>query len=332
MRRTLCCGVIVLFAGTAMAAPLEFGDGMRMNQIQVIGTHNSYHQRPARLGLLMRLVPATEDWDYAHAPLNLQLDRGVRSFELDVHNTSAGWAVFHLPLLDSNTSCPTWRACLELVREWSEAHPHHVPISFLIEYKDEGRLIDQSLGDFDEASMERLDADVRAVFGPDKLITPDDVRGDFATLEAAILTRGWPTLASARGKVFFILHERGSNRERYVAEHPALRGRAMFLNSEPGRPDAATIIRDNPNAPDLEDLVRKGYWVRSTCDGRINQVPPDTSKREKALACGAQIVSTDYPPGSPHPRSGFVVELPGGVPARCNPINVSPDCAEKSLE
>lgn len=99
----------------------------------------------------------------------------------------------------------------------------------------------------------------------------------------------------------------------------------MFLNSEPGRPDAATIIRDNPSAPDLEDLVRKGYWVRSTGHG-------GEARRDTALARGAHIVSTDYPPGSPHPETGFMVALPGGVAARCNPISAPPDCDEKSLE
>lgn len=319
-------------AENVSAAELHFDAPLRMNHIQVIGTHNSYHKRPKTLAIAKIITSATEDWDYEHDPLDVQLNNGVRSFELDIHNTKDGWAVFHLPVIDPETTCPTFRGCLELVRIWSDAHPRHVPISFLVEYKDEGRLIDTREGSLDAESLDRLDEDVRAVFPPEKLIVPEDVRGEFTTLEEAILNRGWPTLDSARGKVFFILHEQGENRERYLKGHPSLKGRAFFIRSEPGRPDAATIVRDNPFSEDLEDLVRKGYWVRSTGGGPPEdgaaekdkaQKPP---KREKALASGAQIVSSDYPPGNTN--ADFVVGLPGNVPARCNPINAPSDCAE----
>ena len=45
MRTPLFLAATLVIAGTCAAVPLEFGDGPRMNQIQVLGTHNSYHKR-----------------------------------------------------------------------------------------------------------------------------------------------------------------------------------------------------------------------------------------------------------------------------------------------
>ncbi|AXK41102.1 Ca2+-dependent phosphoinositide-specific phospholipase C [Erythrobacter aureus] len=70
---------------------------MRFNQLQYIGTHNSYHIAPD--GALVALARITDyresrDWpadrlfqalDYTHPPLTTQLELGMRQFELDVH-------------------------------------------------------------------------------------------------------------------------------------------------------------------------------------------------------------------------------------------------------
>ena len=316
----------------AHGAQVDFGDGIRMNQIQVLGTHNSYHKRPKSLGAMKTFVSATEDWDYEHLPLDQQLNNGIRSLELDTHNRAEGWQVFHLPMIDPETTCPTFQGCLGLVKEWSDAHPRHVPISLLIEFKDEGMMIDKRDLPLDVPALDRMDADVRAVFPAEKLITPDDVRGDFPTLEEAILKRGWPTLESGRSKVFVILHEDGDNRDLYLKDHASLKGRAMFVRSEPGRPEAATLVLDNPFTPNLDDCVRKGYWVRCTAGGHPHDGKVDTTRRDKAMTTGAHVLSSDYPPGEKDAATGYVVDFPGGVPARCNPVNAPPNCAGKALE
>jgi len=325
MPRLSILALLVLLLAPAPSARAEVGERpntpLRMNQIQVIGTHNSYHLRPKILGIAKMVTRETEDWDYAHPPLDQQLEHGVRSFELDLHPMSEGWEVFHLPVIDAETNCRKFTDCLETVRAWSRAHPRHVPISFLLELKDEGRLVDSRIPKPDAAWLARLDADIRSVFDENHLLTPDDVRGQHPTLEEAILKDGWPLLDDVRGKVFFILHEQNDLRDLYTEGRPALEGRAMFIRSAPGRPDAATIIRDNPSADDVEDLVRKGYWVRSTADGRQRAgEPPNTARSEKALAVGAHIVTTDHTAATPH-ANGFKVSLPGGGVARGNPIN-----------
>ena len=62
-------------------------EGIRLNQIQVIGTHNSYHLAPSKemLGLIgLYSKRGSEAWAYSRKPLDQQLEEGLRQFELDI--------------------------------------------------------------------------------------------------------------------------------------------------------------------------------------------------------------------------------------------------------
>src|SRR5690606_26311301 len=65
---------------------------LRLNGIQVIGSHNSYHVAPpeAVVGFLSRFNRDAEAWNYTHPALSRQLDLGVRQFELDVYADPEG--------------------------------------------------------------------------------------------------------------------------------------------------------------------------------------------------------------------------------------------------
>src|ERR1019366_9708672 len=82
--------------GVCLAVPLALigfvgctapADRVRINQAQVIGTHNSYHLRGHEsLHKLIAKYSAglAEELDYAHRPLTEQLSRlGIRQIELD---------------------------------------------------------------------------------------------------------------------------------------------------------------------------------------------------------------------------------------------------------
>src|SRR5262245_26301178 len=78
-------------------------DTLRLDQVQVLGSHNSYHGRPYPevLAALRKVAPALGDsLDYAHAPLPQQFDGGVRQIELDVWSDPQGgkYASPKLPL------------------------------------------------------------------------------------------------------------------------------------------------------------------------------------------------------------------------------------------
>lgn len=293
---------------------------LRMNQFQVIGTHNSYHVKPAEQdnagnGLAL--------FNYSHAPLDIQLDRGVRSLELDIYPNPDGTRVMHVPAIDDGTTCSLFTECLSTVREWSDKHPRHVPIIILVEPKnDEIPLLKIKMGNYNAAAVDRLDQEIRSVFGPDQLITPDLVRGHFPTLAQAIQEKGWPLLDSARGKVVLVFHTRDALADLYTQERPSLEGRAMFLESQPGKPYAAFFIRNNPYDKSIPELVKQGYMVRTRADSGLHEgVINATETYETALQCGAHIISTDYPEGEAHPQTGYKVVLPKNIPARCNPVN-----------
>lgn len=307
-----------------------------LNHIQVIGTHNSYHVRPSD-GVLEAAIAVREDaraWDYTHDPLDVQLDNGVRNFELDLHPFVDGLRVFHVPIVDEESTCPVFRDCLATVRTWSLRHPNHIPVSFLLEFKlEEAWLAGKPLLEADAALLEVVEVDILSVFPRDAILTPDDVRGDSATLSEAVRTRGWPSLASTRGKVYFVLHNRTVLRDAYTKGRPALEGRVMFVNSSPDRADGAFSVIDNPYSEKITEYVALGMITRVRSDGGLHQGRTgDTSRRDAAFASGAHIISTDFPRGKAHQHTGYVVEFPGGAPARCNPLNSPANCPEALLD
>jgi hypothetical protein len=304
-------------SGLAIAAEPASLEALKINQLQYIGTHNSYHIRVP--GKSKREVP---EWNYNHAPLDVQLDRGVRSFELDLHYKDGEFEVFHVPLLDEGTTCRKLSDALATVRQWSDAHPRHVPISFLFELKKEGPGLDQRIREVDAEGLDRLDQVLCAGFPAERRITPDDVRGEADTLRAAVTSKGWPTLAASRGKVFFILHDQEAKRELYTREHPSLKGRAMFVRSDDKREDAAVLILDNPRSEAINRMAKMGYFIRTRADADLRgNLAERQARRDTAFAGGAHILSTDFPSGEAQAETGYVVEFSNAAQARVNPVN-----------
>ncbi|MEO6467843.1 MAG: Ca2+-dependent phosphoinositide-specific phospholipase C [Acidimicrobiia bacterium] len=299
---------------------------LRVNDIQVIGTHNSYHLRPPRT------LPLGDVADYQHPALDQQLDReGVRSFELDAFN-GPSFPVAHTPVLDSATNCPTLSECLGVIERWSRAHPTHVPIFVLIEPKTQTIIFDAQDQPWDAAAIQRLDATVRSVFRPRDLLTPDMVRAQSPTLRDAVTTRGWPTLAATRGRVALVLNTAGLERDLYLAGRPTLRGAPLFVTAEPDAPSAAVIKRDEPDEAEIRRLVRRGFIVRSRADDRGTEARAnDFSRANAAVDGGAQLVTTDFPVPDPH-FGTYAVRLRGGQPARCDPVIAPPQCRPTDIE
>jgi hypothetical protein len=154
-------------------------EGIRLNQIQIIGTHNSYHLRPSKEILES---PRGASLDYSHAPLRVQLEAGVRSFAIDIYQTEKDFRVLHIPVRDEGTNCETLKECLGEITKWSDQHPEHIPLIVFIEVKN----LKQPIGDLvpaDRNGMDRLEAMLWKQLTSKKLLTPDGVRGDETTLE-----------------------------------------------------------------------------------------------------------------------------------------------------
>jgi hypothetical protein len=247
-----------------------------------------------------------------------------------------GFKVMHVQDIDYASNCQPFVACLQIVRRWSAAHPQHVPIFILVETKQdvpENSEIPWTTPEpFTAATFDALDAEIRSVFSGDEVIVPDQVRGSYATLDEAVRSGNWPTLAQARGKVMFLM-DQASVDTVYLEGHAALRGRILFTNATPGHPDAAFVEENEGDAAKIAALIRQGYLVRTQSDSdTVEARTNDTRRRDRVLSSGAQIVSSDYPQFEPARWSGYFVALPDGLPAGCNPLIGPSGCANSMLE
>jgi hypothetical protein len=325
-RLSICCWVL-LAAGSAVAA-----EPLRLNDIQVIGSHNSYKlaMPPANFEALEAARPAiARTLDYSHLPLPDQLDLGVRTLELDVYYDPDGslfpgrtvsgsrFPVLHVQNLDDRSSCASLVACLRELRVWSERHPRHLPLFISFNAKDApiewpGAVVPLS---FDEDAWQALDAELLAVLDG-RLITPAEV---FATGD-----RRWPLLEEARGRFVTVLDETGAKRRSYASRW---RERAMFADLDEGDPGAGILIVNDPVAEfaRIQDLVAGGYIVRTRADAdTLEARSGDTTRRDAAFASGAQLVSTDYYLPATRFGTSYVVTLP--APGRCNPVRRPDGC------
>jgi len=345
---------MVVFA-LVLNAHAQTGE-VRMNQVQVIGSHNSYKQAidPKLFKLLQaRDSVSMSKIDYSHISIVDQLNLGLLNLEIDVYADSQGgryahphgldWVpgqpeydpqgvmkkpgfkIMHIQDIDYRSHCLTFQQCLEQLRKWSDDHPTHNPVFITMNAKDEpiakpGFTAPEK---FTAAEYDALDKEIKDYLGMKYVITPDRVRGKNKTLENAVLKNSWPTLKEAQGKFVFILDETGVKRDLYIAGHPSLKGRMLFTNSEPGTPEAAIRIINSAkqNVALIRDLVKKGYIIRTRADSDTQEARNnDRSSFEAALQSGAQIITTDYYQKSTHFTSDYQISFNGGTYFRPNPL------------
>ena len=290
---------------------------LRLNQIQIIGTHNSFHLRPSEEVLRSSRGASL---DYGHAPLYEQLESGVRSLAIDIYKGPQGFHVLHIPIIDANSNCESLPECLDEIIRWSDDNGGHIPLIIFLEIKDlkkpTGPYTPMVAKDVDE-----LEALVWQLLGEGRLLRPDAIRGEENTLEAAILKNGWPSLESIRGKILLQLNGPAHLQDHYKNVSPTLAGRAMFMKASPGMPEAAIIVLNDPKAPEVNAHARLGYFIRTRADTSVKEpAANDKSNRDAALLSGAHIITTDFPTITPHPKTGYQISLPNNAPWRVNPV------------
>lgn len=359
MLLTVLAAALALSPGCDLEAPSGAAgctrarvDALRMNQLQAVGTHNSYKQAisPAQMKLLRSIAPkAADTLDYSHRPLAEQLDAGARQLEIDVLDDPDGGRYaaplamklapdlpydmeplkrpglksLHVQDLDYRSNCPLFVDCLRQVRAWSKAHPDHVPILILMNLKEGKSSLPGGVEApaFGPAAMDRVDVEIRSVFAEAELITPDRVQGHHPTLRDAVTKAGWPTLKAARGKVFFALDAPPEQVAIYRGQRRSLEGRVLFVNTDEISPAAAYLTLNEPAADTsrIRAAVKAGFIVRTRADADTAEARAnDRSRAEAAFASGAQYVSTDYLFADPR-FPDYQVKLPGGGVARPNP-------------
>lgn len=305
--------------------PLD--DVLRFNHVQARGTHNSTHLEPAN--------PVDPSHEYSQRPLTEQLDlQGVRQFELDLHLRKDGAIeVFHIPALDEETTCRQFTDCLQELKDWSNANPLHTPIVIWMELKDD---VDAATVDYQsfDGEIDRVEEHILSVLPRFRVLTPDEVRGSYASVSEAIEAEGWPTLGALRGRFVFSLLEDGPHRDAYLAGRENLAGALLFVDGHDGTQpwDAMFKINDaQAESARIQDLVGKGFVVTCNADAADDSAADNAAKRDASLASGAQYLSSDRP-AADSGGDGYWLEIPGGAPARCNPVSAPAACTAGDVE
>lgn len=346
--------ILFLLFLTAFIQTEKSLDDLKLNEIQVIGSHNSYKQSidPSLFSYLSkRDSAAMSAYDYSHIPLTQQLDLGLLNLEIDVYADpngekyrhplgldlvkgqpaydpdnlmqQPGFKVFHIQDIDFRSSCLTFKNCLQQLKDWSEKHPGHYPVIITINAKDanlkrEGFKLPQR---FTTSTFDSLDAEIVTNLGRDRLITPDFVKGKYKTLETSVLQGNWPLIKNVKDKFLFVLDETGEKLSTYIKGHSSLQNRIMFTNSKAGNPEAAIMILNNAKNDSIQLMVKKGYIVRTRADADTKEARSnDRSSFEAACNSGAQIITTDYYQKSTHFNSDYVVSFENNKYIRANPI------------
>ena len=347
----------IILAFTALLSTSAFAqntqnDNLKLNQLQIIGSHNSYKNaiEPELYKMIYKKDSAIAGVQYEHIAITDQLNLGLHNLEIDIYADSKGgkyahpkgldlvkpekeydpkgemkkpgFKLIHMVDVDFRSSVLTFEACLQMLKKWSDEHPGHLPVFITLEPKDG---YTNQFGTTPEAFTPKLfdevDSVIRKNLGSDKLITPDMVRGKYSTLEEAVLKNNWPDLKHAKGKFFFLLDDSKNKMKMYMEGHPSLKGRVDFVNAEPGTPEAAAMFRNDALDTTIPDLVKKGYIIRTRADiGTVQARNNDYSTFEAAKKSGAQIITTDYYiPGKLFPTT-YQVKFDDGTYERVNPI------------
>jgi len=152
----------------------QFSDSIKLNDIRIIASHNSYKKKPdpkllkflghfkKQLGEDLNPIQL----DYGHALLTQQMDEfGVRGFEFDLaydpfggaytkrrlnffvpglkqktkdtNMQNPGFKLLHIADVDYESNYPTFISALEEINTWSNNHPSHLPLYVNLEIKRE---------------------------------------------------------------------------------------------------------------------------------------------------------------------------------------------------
>ncbi|UTW54749.1 phosphatidylinositol-specific phospholipase C1-like protein [Kordiimonas sp. SCSIO 12610] len=350
--------------GKSEGPPSSRSHPLKLNDIQAVGSHNSYKQSVPHVEMAL-IRQSSEDaakaLDYSHLPLSDQLDLGMRQLEIDIYYdpngglysdpllpritsllpgakeydatklASPGYKVMHAQDVDPRSSCLLFIECLTQIRNWSINRPDHAPILILLNTKDSKLDIPGTVVPlkFTEEAFDDLDRETLEVFSHNDLITPDHVRGSYPTLREAVVADNWPMFEAARGRVMFALDARPEIVKKYMRGKKSLEGLPIFVNSISTDADhAAYFTVNNPveQQAHIQQLVKHGFIVRTRADADTKEARMnETQRREAAFASGAHYISTDYYLPR-HEWGNYYVENKGQSVVACNPVRLSVEC------
>lgn len=282
-------------------------DGVKINEIAIIGTHNSYQplptpQRRLHQKILNILYDGKKGTKYKFEmdPYTEQLEYGIRNLEIDIETVDKdgeiSFIVTHDPISDNTSSAYDFAKGLQEIAMWSDHNPNHLPVYLLIEPKGNVPKIG-NLKNFSVGYAKELDKIIREALG-DRLLTPELVKGDFESLEEMRMADGWPALKAAAGKIIVLLHPCDVTDE-YINLDISLSSQAMFPMlrfEEIDKPYASFVLDNEPDTAiehNKKAVGERKLMVRTRADSY-----PNFSDERYSYAddCGSHIITTDYPP------------------------------------
>ena len=303
---------------------------LRLDQLQVVGTAESYKLRPdsAVLGLIrMGGKEAAQEVDYALPPISAQLDTDVRALAFDVAYdpkggayknpagasmamdllpddyikamSKPGFKAIHVLDVDYRSSCLLLGECLQKVAAWSRAHPHHLPIVITLRTNDSKTPMPGATHPLpcDEAALNALESEIRTAFTPDQIFMPDQLQARYPSLHEAAMAHAWPKLGAMRGKVILVLDDSMAKARAYQGGRTSLEGRLMFVAADQSSPLAAFVNIPDPvkDGARIRAAVKAGLMVITRADDDAREARANNpARRDAAFASGAQIIRTNF--------------------------------------
>ena len=309
---------------------------LRLDQVQVVGTAESYKQRPD--GALMTLIRMggskkdAEALDYGLPPIPAQLDADVRALAFDVAYdpkggayknpagasmamdllpddyikamSKPGFKVIHVLDVDYRSSCLALSDCLSEVSAWSKAHPRHLPIVITLRTNDAKTPMPGATKPqlCDEEALNALEAEIKSAFTPDQIYTPGQLQGRYPSLREAAMAHAWPKLGAVRGKIILVLDDNAAKTKAYQGNRPSLQDRLMFVAADESSPVAAFVAISDPvkDGARIRQAVKDGFMVITRADDDTREARLNNpTRRDAAFASGAQIVRTNFVKSDP---------------------------------
>jgi hypothetical protein len=366
------CLMLGVFALAPMLCLAQTGDNdVRMNQIQVIGTHNSYHVGIAPGDMKIWEMNHPDDLkklNYRHLSLTAQLTGGVRQLELDVFSDQngglyanpagprmvkaaglpadppfdpqhlmrkPGFKVMHIQDVDYRSTCQPFSACLREIRAWSAANPRHVPLYILIEPKQNPLTKKWPLPTVAPEPFDRATFDAL-----DRAIRSVFKRSEIVTPDDVRGTHA--TLNDAVTHNGWPTLEQARGKVVFLLDppklaaiyrdgHPSLEGRVLFTNSTPGAADGGFIEVNTPDVAQIQQLVRDGYLIRTRTDDGTIEAMRNDTKRRDEALDSGAQIISTDYPAVEPAPTGFAVALPGESVARCDRVNAAADCKDSEV-
>lgn len=273
----------------------ELTEDVRLNEIQMLASHNSYKKRGAPLGkLFVGLGDSFEEaraLNYGYQDLTTQFSLGIRSMEFDLRLRKTTFMLTHVPLVDNSSVAPDFSKALEEMKLYSVNNPNHMPIIILMEIKNDWMILDHALQTMDQTDLEHLDELIKLKLG-NSLFTPSEMIDDGLTLKETIQTSGWPSVESLLGKIIFVLHP-GSFTDTYASIDTTNQSQSMFIgvyHTMLDRDYASFVVHNNPEVEVIKAMVEDGFMVRTRLD---DSLVFDEARYQQGIDSGAQILTTD---------------------------------------